>query len=342
MPQLNHFMNNPLRHYHIPIFIPDYGCPFRCIFCNQQSITGAHKNPTTVEIQAHVEEWLTSISEENSMVEIAFFGGNFTGIPEEIQQIYLEAVAPFLESGQVHGIRLSTRPDAISEETLIRLKQFGVKSIELGAQSMSDFVLKATQRGHTVADTVNASLMIRKHGFTLGLQMMVGLPGDDAATALQTAQQIIDLGADETRIYPLLVIRDTPLETLYHEGKYTPLNLEEAIEETVPIYELFLNHDVTVLKVGLHPTEGFNSGADLVAGPYHPNFRELVLSRIWGNRFKAIHPHPSIRIEVNPSDINHAVGFGSVNKHQLMKQFSQVEFALNESIYKGQFHVDYL
>ncbi len=335
-------MSNPIRNYHIPIFIPDWGCPFQCIFCNQKSITSTYSIPTTSELESIVEEWLTTISSDVSHVEIAFFGGNFTGLPIDVQQIYLEAVAPFLTSGLVHGIRISTRPDAISEETLVRLKRFGVKSIELGAQSMSDVVLKATQRGHSATDVVNASILIRQHGFRLGLQMMVGLPSDDANTALQTAQMIINLGADETRIYPLLVIKNTQLEQLYLEGKYVPLTLEETIEATVPIYELFLNHDVTVLKVGLHPTEGFNSGADLIAGPYHPNFRELVLSRIWKNRFKSIHPHPSIRIEVNPSDINHAVGFGSVNKKHLLQQFSKVEFKLNDSIYKDCFHVDYL
>ncbi len=335
-------MNNSLRHYHIPVFIPDYGCPFQCIFCNQQSITNTYKIPSSFDIQLLVDEWLTTISKDESIVEIAFFGGNFTGIPENYQQIYLDAVAPFLNSGRVHGIRISTRPDAISPEILMRLKQHGVTSIELGAQSLNDSVLKAAKRGHSVSDIINASIIIRKYGFRLGLQMMIGLPGDDATKAMQTAQMIVDLHADETRIYPLLVIKNTQLEVLFNEGKYIPLSLDEAIEETVPIYELFLKHDVNILKVGLHPTEGFNTGKDLVAGPYHPNFRELVLSKIWGNRFKTIHSHPSIRIEVNPSDINHAVGFGSVNKHNLMNQFSRIEFALNESISLGDFHVDYL
>ncbi len=331
-----------MRHYHIPIFIPDYGCPFRCIFCNQQSITSTHSLPSTGEIQALVEDWLTTISREDSVVEVAFFGGNFTGIPVQAQLLYLEAVAPFVKSGKVDGIRISTRPDAISEEILVRLKSFGVKSIELGAQSLNDSVLTAVQRGHSVADIVNASILIRRHGFSLGLQMMIGLPKDDATTALQTAQQIIDLGASETRIYPLLVIKETHLEILYQEGKYTPLSLEEAVELTVPIYELFLKNDVKILKVGLHPTDGFNSGEDLVAGPYHPNFRELVLSKIWEYRFNSIHPHSSITIHVNPADINHAVGFGSVNKQILLKKFTQVEFVLSDSIPRDQFYVDYL
>lgn len=331
-----------MRHYHIPIFIPDYGCPFRCIFCNQQSITSTHSIPSTAEIQALVEDWLTTISREDSVVEVAFFGGNFTGIPVQSQLLYLEAVAPFIKSGRLDGIRISTRPDAISEEVLSRLKSFGVKSIELGAQSLNDGVLTAVQRGHSVADIVNASILIRRHGFSLGLQMMIGLPKDNATTVLQTAQQIIDLGAHETRIYPLLVIKETHLETLYNEKKYIPLSLKEAVELTVPIYELFLKNDVKILKVGLHPTDGFNSGEDLIAGPYHPNFRELVLSKIWEYRFNSIHPHSSITIHVNPVDINHAVGFGSVNKQILLKKFTQVEFVLSDSISKDHFHVDYL
>lgn len=335
-------MSSTSRHYHIPIFIPDFGCPFRCIFCNQQSITATHKIPSPEEIQAQVEEWLSTISTQSAQVEIAFFGGNFTGIPVDIQQRYLEAVSPFLKAKRVQGIRLSTRPDAISNEILARLKAYGVQSIELGAQSLNDPVLLAIQRGHTAADIVNASLLIRQHGMTLGLQMMVGLPGDSAVTALETARKIIDLGAAETRIYPMLVIKETPLEKLYHEGKYAPLSLDEAITQTVPIYELFLNHDVTVLKVGLHPTDGFNSGADLVAGPYHPNFRELVLSRIWSRRFEVIHPHSAITIHINPADINHAVGFGSVNRNALMERHGMVDFVQDPEIPTDHFHVDYL
>ena len=334
-------MSNHLRHYHIPIFIPDYGCPFRCIFCNQKTITSAVSIPTISEVQIHIDTWLKTIPASNSQVEIAFFGGNFTGIPEVAQQAYLEAAFPYIQQGKVRSIRLSTRPDAISEGTLLRLKQFGVQTIELGAQSMNNKVLLAVGRGHTAEDTICASALILKHGFTLGLQMMVGLPGDDAETALKTARQIIDLGAHETRIYPLLVIKKTELENQYRQGLYTPLTLEEAVNQTSRSDELFEKNEVTIVKVGLHPSEGFNSGDELVAGPYHPNFRELVKSKIWSNRLEKelvkCGSNQKIQIIVNPQDINAVVGFGGINKKALQSRFGVVMFIQNSIIPKGDY-----
>lgn len=336
-------MSNALRHYHIPIFIPDYGCPFRCVFCNQKTITSTVAIPAASEVQTHIDAWLDTIPSSDSHVEIAFFGGNFTGIPEVAQRAYLEAAYPYIQQGKVHSIRLSTRPDAISEEILLRLKQFGVQAIELGAQSMSNKVLLAVGRGHTAEDTIRASALILKHGFTLGLQMMVGLPGDDAETALKTARQIIDLGAHETRIYPLLVIKNTELEHQYRQRLYVPLSLEEAVNQTAPIYQLFEKHGVTILKVGLHPSEGFNSGETLVAGPYHPNFRELVVSRIWGKRLEQeLENRPSdrkIQITVNPHDINAVVGFGGINKKALQTRFVEVMYIQNSIIPKGEYRI---
>lgn len=339
-------MSDSLRHFHIPIFIPDYGCPFRCIFCNQQTITSTAEIPTILEVQSHIDTWLKTIPSTNSHIEIAFFGGNFTGIPIDFQQAYLEAAFPYIQSGKVQSIRLSTRPDAISEEILLRLKKFGVQSIELGAQSMKNKVLLAVGRGHTAEDTIHASTLILKHGFTLGLQMMVGLPGDDAETALKTAQKIIELGAQETRIYPLLVIKNTELEHRYHQGLYTPLSLNEAISQTVPIYELFEKHGITILKVGLHPSEGFNSGEELIAGPYHPNFRELVISKIWKQKLEKelanFDSAKKIKITVNPKDINAAIGFGGINRKALQYQFLSVEFKQDKKVIKGNFDIEYI
>lgn len=336
-------MSSKIRHYHIPIFIPDFGCPFRCIFCNQKTITSTNTYPSVLEIQSQIERWLTSIPTVNSIVEVAFFGGNFTGIPVETQQKYLATVAPFLESKRVQSIRISTRPDAITEEILLRLKNFGVKSIELGAQSLNNNVLLASRRGHTGEDVIQASALILKHNFTLGLQMMVGLPTDNAKIALDTAQKMIEIGAHETRIYPLLVIKNTELENLYRQGIYTPLTIEEAVDQTAPIYELFEKNNVIILKVGLHPSEGFDSGKELVSGPYHPNFRELVISKIWQNRIlnqlNTINQGKKLIIRVNPSDINGAIGFKSRNKLLFQGQFSEVEYLQDNDLPKGDFLV---
>lgn len=336
-------MSPKIRHFHIPIFIPDFGCPFRCIFCNQKTITSTNTYPSASEIQSQIERWLTSIPTVNSIVEVAFFGGNFTGIPVEIQHKYLATVAPFLESKRVQSIRISTRPDAITEEILLRLKDFGVKSIELGAQSLNNNVLLASRRGHTAEDVIQASALILKHKFTLGLQMMVGLPTDSAKIALDTAQKIIEIGAHETRIYPLLVIKNTELENLYRQGIYTPLTIEEAVDQTAPIYELFEKNNVIILKVGLHPSEGFVSGKELVSGPYHPNFRELVISKIWQNRIlnqlNTINQGKKLIIRVNSSDINGAIGFKSRNKLLFQGQFSEVKYLQDNDLPKGDFLV---
>lgn len=213
--------------------------------------------------------------------QIAFFGGTFTGLSEEQMRAYLSAAYPYVESGAVDGIRISTRPDCISEKILQLLKEYRVTHIELGVQSMFDDVLVAAGRGYTAATVANSARLIREYGFVLGLQMMSGLPLDTEQKSADTARKIIDLCAAETRIYPTLVIRGTPLEKLYNEGKYRPLSLESAIEQTAKLKMMFEDADVKVLKVGLH------SGAvepDIVSGPFHPAFGQLVDSKICLNK----------------------------------------------------------
>ncbi len=200
------------RHYNIPIFIPELACPFQCIYCNQQKISGRLKIPTEKEILKSIEDHLATIPTENSEVELAFFGGNFTGIDKSEQMRLLKLVKPYLGNGRISGIRLSTRPDYINDEILEMLKGFGVTTIELGAQSLDDKVLRLSKRGHTAKDTERAANMVLKAGFSLGLQMMIGLPGDTLESAIYTANRIVGLGADNTRIYPTLVIRDTVME----------------------------------------------------------------------------------------------------------------------------------
>ena len=217
------------RHYNIPIFIPELACPFQCIYCNQQKISGRLSIPTEEEILKIIEDHLSTIPTENSEVELAFFGGNFTGIDKSEQIRLLQLVNPYLKSGRIKGIRLSTRPDYIDEEILKMLKDFGVRTIEIGAQSLDDKVLHLSKRGHTAKDTEQAAKMILEAGFSLGLQMMIGLPGDTLESAIYTANRIVELGADSTRIYPTLVIRDTVMEKMYHEERFKPLSLEEAV-----------------------------------------------------------------------------------------------------------------
>ncbi len=233
-----------VRHFTIPVFIPEAACPNQCVFCNQHRIAGAACAPSIDEVIAKVDEHLLTIP-VGSEVEIGFFGGNFTGIPVDEQKAYLASVQNHIVSGRVTGIRISTRPDYISRDILHMLKQYHVTTIELGAQSLDEEVLKLAGRGHSVTQVHEASKMIRENGFSLGLQMMIGLPGDSAEKSIFTAQEIIRLGAECSRIYPTLVIKDTELEQLFIKGKYTPLSLGEAISRVADIVPLFAFHSST-------------------------------------------------------------------------------------------------
>ncbi|MBK8806698.1 MAG: radical SAM protein [Bacteroidales bacterium] len=192
-------------HVNIPIFIPEKACPHRCIFCNQANISGQKVAPKPSEVKAIIDTYLNTIPSDRKK-QVAFFGGSFTGIAIEEQKEYLEVVAPYIENRQIEGIRVSTRPDYIDITKLELLKSYHVKAIELGAQSFNQEVLHLSSRGHTVEDTINAAGLINEYGFELGLQMMLGLPGDTAESATFTAQEIVRLKAQTTRIYPALVI----------------------------------------------------------------------------------------------------------------------------------------
>ena len=317
------------KHYTIPIFIPELACPFQCVFCNQRKITGKKLIPDDREIKKTVEDHIASFKIKNRIVEIGFFGGSFTGIPMDQQEHYLKLIQPYLESNQVSGIRLSTRPDYISVEVLELLKKYNVTTIELGAQSMDDEVLKASFRGHTVQQTEEASQLILEYGFELGLQMMIGLPGDTFEKSLRTAHRIIELGASNTRIYPTVVIKDTALNKWFDEGKFIPLSLEESIHWTKQILPVFEQAKLKVLRVGLHPSEGLLNGEDLIAGPFHQSFKELVLTEIWSDLLKPLtelKAKKNIEIIVPEKEINYAIGYQAKNKKMLMEHFDEVKY----------------
>ena len=259
----------------IPIFVPHAGCPHQCVFCNQDRIAGAGTPLTGEAVRQKLEEGLRY----TQAAEAAFYGGSFTAIPVNQQTELLAAVQPYLQAGSIRSVRLSTRPDAVDEETALRLKRFGVRTVELGSQSMSDAVLKASGRGHTAADTERAAGILKRAGLQVVLQMMTGLPGSSRETDRETARSLIALHPDGVRIYPTVVVRDTPLFRLFEAGKYVPQTVEEAAECCAALYRLFDAAGIPVLRMGLQPTEELDRGG-AVAGPYHPAFGELVKSRI--------------------------------------------------------------
>ena len=314
------------KHRVIPIFIPEKACPHRCVYCNQYAIAGQTCVPTPEEVRSIIDRHLSTIPEEAEK-RIAFFGGSFTGMPIAEQNAYLEAVRPYWENGAVSGIQLSTRPDYITREILDGLRTRGVTLIELGAQSLDDGVLKRAGRGHTVRQVEEASALIIEYGFRLGLQMMIGLPGDTLEKSLQTARRIRELGANCTRIYPTLVVENTVLARQYRNGLYLPLSTEEAVQWAKELYRFFTESGIQVLRVGLHPSEGLLSGRDYIAGPFHVSFKELVLTALWHDRMVELerqHHGEPFTMEVSPQEINYAVGYQSANR----KAFPQIHITL--------------
>ncbi len=267
-----------MKHSNISVFVPHVGCPHKCSFCDQRTISGAQSLPRGRDVREVCEQALREVrSPENT--EIAFFGGSFTAIPRDYMLELLEAAKEYVGEGKFMGIRCSTRPDCISAEVLELLKGFGVTAIELGAQSMKDEVLEANERGHTAQDVVNASRLIREHGFELGLQMMTGLYKSSLEDDMDTARRIADLAPDTVRIYPVAVLRGTRLGQLYLSGEYAPVPFDEMVEVCADIMKLFTDRGIRVIKCGLHASEFVEQ--DMVAGYYHPAFRELCEAAIY-------------------------------------------------------------
>jgi len=330
------------KNYTIPIFIPEKACPFRCIYCNQYSIANKIQSPSVDEVKETIEKYLRTFP-THGIKRLGFFGGSFTGMPIEEQNQYLNVVSPYIDLNRIESIMLSTRPDYISEEILDNLKRYKIETIELGVQSLDDEVLIKSGREHSAEDVKKSAALILQKGFKLGLQMMIGLPGDSFEKSMQTAQGIIDLGAHCTRIYPTLVIKDTVLETIYKSGKYIPLSLEEAVEWCKHLMKLFDKHNVTILRMGLHPSEGLITGDSLIAGPFHISFKELVLSALWKDIMEESlkdQKGEKLIIEVSSKSINAATGYKSVNKQNLLKRFNSVTFKINNNLTDKEFNID--
>ncbi len=264
------------KYSNIPVFIPHFGCKNDCVFCNQHSITGEKSEPTAENVKSTIDTFLSFLKNRKAL--IAFFGGSFTGIETEKQKEYLSVAKEYVDRGIVDGIRLSTRPDYITEDILIMLKNYGVTNIELGVQSMCDDVLKLSNRGHSAKDAENAAKLIKKHGFILGLQMMPGLPGDTEEKTIFTANEIVRLGADEARVYPTCVLKHTKLGEMYKYSEYKPLSITEAVEISAKAVKILESGGVNVIRVGLQETDTL--GDEILAGGYHSAMGEMVRARI--------------------------------------------------------------
>lgn len=278
-----------MKHANISIFVPHKGCPHTCSFCNQHTISGTQKAPTADEVRGICRKALKEVKlPENT--EIAFFGGSFTAIPESYMIELLETAYEFVGEGKFYGIRISTRPDCISEEILDILRKYGVTAIELGAQSMSDCVLEANERGHTAEDVFRASKLIREYGFELGLQMMVGLYKSHFSEECHTMDKIIEIRPDTVRIYPVVILKGTKLAELYESGEYVPVKtrgkMRSVISTVAMMLRYFEREGIEVIKCGLHASEFVEK--DMIGGFYHPAFRELCENYIYRSEMTEI------------------------------------------------------
>lgn len=303
----------------LPIFVPHAGCPNDCVFCNQKRISGS-LFPASGDM---VRAALGSVPPGTGL-ELAFYGGSFTAIEESVQTELLDAAQPARADGRIASIRVSTRPDAINRPILERLRFYGVETIELGAQSLCDEVLYLSGRGHTRADVVNASRLVKSQGFSLILQMMTGLPGDTPERSLDTAREIITLAPDGVRIYPTVVVRDTALESLWRSGVYTEHTVEGAVSLCARLLPLFERSGIPVIRLGLNPSEELSGGA-AVAGAYHPALGELVRSRILRQRAEELLEPADrghhISICCAPNRVSAMVGQHRENTEYLRKKY---------------------
>lgn len=327
-----------MKHKTIPVFVPHMGCPNDCSFCNQNKITGTQNTVTPIDADLQIKEALKTIPKDTDCIEVGFFGGSFTGIDIELQKEFLQVAKKYKDAGKIHEIRLSTRPDYIDENILAMLCEYGVTTVELGAQSMDDRVLLLNHRGHLSSDTERAAKLIKKSGIKLGLQMMTGLYGDDDETCIKSAEKIIALNPDCVRIYPTLVLSGTYLAELYKNGEYMPQTVDEAVSLGAELKSRFDEEGILVIRIGLMASDNINPDADVVAGPYHPSIGELVKSEIYLKQIlKEI--NTDAEILVNEKDISAFVGNNKRNIKRLKEAGYDVLFKANEAIAPGGFKI---
>lgn len=294
------------NYYIIPVFISHQGCPHQCVFCNQDRIAKIVDDEVTDnDVRNTIDAYLKTIDAKGATLEVSFFGGTFTAIPVKKQKELLSVALEYKNKGLIHNIRLSTRPDAINRYILDYLKEYKVDIIELGVQSLADDVLIKSGRGHTAEQVREASKLIKEYNFILGHQIMPGLPGDTFEKDIYTVKTSISMKPDICRIYPALIIKDTPMEKMYHRGEYIPYSLEEAVHISSELLKLYKSAKVKVIRIGLQPTDSITWGKDIIDGPFHPAFRELVEGYSICTALKNKVPEEKdIIIEINPKDVS--------------------------------------
>ncbi|MBC2855963.1 radical SAM protein [Cetobacterium sp. 2A] len=322
-----------MKHYNIPVFISHFGCPNDCVFCNQKKINGRETDVSLDDLKDIIESYLKTLPKK-SKKEVAFFGGTFTGISLALQKEYLEVVQDYIKNGDVEGIRISTRPDYITKEIVDMLKEYGVTTVELGVQSIDPKVLKATARYYPVEKVEYASKLIKEAGIELGIQVMIGLPESTFESDFETAKKVVSLKPEIARIYPTLVIKETEMADMYRRGTYKALSLDEAVERCRKIYSLFEIEGINVIRVGLQPSDDLREDGNVIAGPFHPAFREIIEGEIYYSFLKRIlESEGKLEVRVNEKNVSRIVGINKINRVRLGRIFEikiDNSFELNE------------
>ncbi len=315
------------RPFIIPIFLSHVGCPHRCAFCNQTAITGVKQAVISAEkLYLKIKEFLDISTRQRRPVQIAFYGGNFLGLEKDDIHGLLYEASKFVTNGRVDSIRFSTRPDTIRYEKLDILSDYPISTVEIGVQSMDDQVLALANRGHNSLHTKKAIELLKERNYEIGVQMMVGLPGDDETKSETTARKLVDLSPDFIRIYPTIVLANSRLAQWYQSGTYTPWSLERSITLVKNLYLLFRKRNIPVIRMGLQSSKDLENGTTIVAGPYHPAFGHLVFSEIFLDMATDIMKaerlsHKSITIKVHPRSISKMRGFKNKNVERLKRKF---------------------
>ncbi len=265
------------KHAIIPVFIPHRGCPNDCVFCNQKAITARGSDVTAEDVRKLIDSYLPTLQGRGlETIELAFFGGSFTGIPMEEQSAFLQIAKEYKDRGLIHKIHMSTRPDYIDRDILDNLRSYDADIIELGVQSFDPDVLKASNRGHDVEAVYCACRLIKEYGFDLGIQLMIGLPGDSMEKCIHSAEETVKLAPSIARLYPTIVLNDTELLNMYRAGAYRPLTTEEAVAITKEMYRIIDGAGINIIRVGLKSTDLITDGGEIQGHTYHPAFRQLV------------------------------------------------------------------
>ena len=316
-----------MKPFIVPVFIPHAGCPHQCAFCNQKSISGQGSEQVSLQaVREQIDRFLAFPHHKRQKLQISFYGGNFLGLPRETICSLLDVACGFIQQGQVEGIRFSTRPDTISDATLQLIREYPVHTVEIGVQSMDDRVLTKCRRGHTARDTEMAVRLLKATPYEIGLQMMMGLPGDSATATRMTARRIADFTPDFVRIYPALVLKGSPMAAWFASGKFMPLALDEAVHRVKSLYLFFRKKGIPVIRMGLQASDALNSENAVLAGPYHPAFGHLVLSSIWLDRAVELLAAEKISgqtavFRVRPQNISRLRGQQNHNIRKLMQMF---------------------